>query len=376
MPRYVRTKRAMKLFTITFLWMALLGFPLARCSAQQQQPPAPPANPAPVTKVKTKVNTKVDTKVKVKQKADIDLDEDPDLDEDSEKVEGQSEQTVATTPTVSVKFCGISSSVNVRGWDRNEVHVTISDNEKLDLNFSNDGGKGAPASRIEVRTKNSIGQLNHQGYCQSQGDLQLDVPRGAVLDLTTTQGEINVENVARVHAVSNNGSIGLRGITKAIEATSFNGEIEIARSHGPVNLTSISGSIDVRDTSPLDSWDGLTISSVSGEVMVSDSNFAQVRANSVSGELYWKGDLAKGGSYQFISTNADITMVMPASVSFRVDARMANQGALNTEFKLKSEGETSLNELKQHVAGTYGGGSAQVNLTTFSGTLTLRQAKK
>jgi DUF4097 and DUF4098 domain-containing protein YvlB len=403
----------MRSFILTIFFVALGGLSWSSATAQNPPPPAPvdaapeacseaasgktkakpvkasvtvsvaPArtqNPpqTPPSTVRPQVNPVPPVKPKIKIKVhnpDEDEDRDADEDEDPEQEEPvQTQQTVATTSTVIVSFCGGSSSVIVRGWDRNEVHASIDSGESVDLKSFSTGDAHSPASKIEVVINAGNVHRNPRNVmCQSIGDLRLDVPRGAALDLQTNEGDIDVADIARFRAQSNNGDITLRNITKSVDAKSFNGDVTVAKTQGSLNLKTTSGDIIVRDAASGDSGDGLDANSTSGEISLSNCTFGRVEAKSFTGELNWNGALANGGYYKFSTTNSEIMVVLPANSSFRVKAQSASQGAISTDFALRSQGETSFEKIFQSVQGVYGTGSAQLDLTTFNGTIRLRK---
>jgi DUF4097 and DUF4098 domain-containing protein YvlB len=309
-------------------------------------------------------------KVKVKVK-DKDFDIDVDVDSDDEDA-GPTERTFTSTPNVVVSFCGGSSNVTIRGWDRNEVHVRTEAGGKLIVTGDKDTTKPGPFSQLKI----SIASDPRHGRsedCQSNGDMQIDVPRSAVLDITTNEGDIDAENIAKLHAESMSGDFSLRGITRAIDVTTYSGDIIVEKARGPVSLSSFSGDVELRDAAPADPGDWLVASSISGCVAISDSSFGQVKLKNISGDLTWTGALASGGNYTLATTNGDIMLILPASSSFKVLAQVANQGAVTTDFLLKADGETSFKKISQNVTGTYGGGSARLNLSTFNGSIRLRK---
>ena len=108
----------------------------------QNPPPAPPARPTPQVNPVPKPGK---PKVKV---GEHDQDEDSDADEDADQEPaGPTEQTAPATSSVVVSFCGGSSNVIVRGWDRNEVHASVEGGESVELTTFGAGDQHAPASK-------------------------------------------------------------------------------------------------------------------------------------------------------------------------------------------------------------------------------------
>lgn len=288
-----------------------------------------------------------------------------------------SEKTAAAAPNVIVTLSALSGSITVRGWDQQQVRVQTNDEKRIELQ-RRDGAKGdSPATRLQVLFYDSDEDRDESEgeECGGSTDIKMDVPRGANVVLKTQEGDIDVSDVAEVHAASSNGDISLRRVARAVEASSMSGDVTLRDAGGHVRLNSISGSIEAINVSASDAGDFIQAKTVSGDVTLEGIGPARVEAKTISGQLNMTGQLAPGGHYDFNTTSGDITLTLPENASFKVDAQVFTAGEISTNFPLKLAGKMpgSTPASSDHVVGTYGTGDASINLNSFSGTLRLRK---
>jgi DUF4097 and DUF4098 domain-containing protein YvlB len=295
------------------------------------------------------------------------------------KGEGNSEraieQTVAATATVNVTLSTRAGNISVRGWDRQEVHALSKEPDtKLELRKTcNPANAADPASQVEVLVSNKSEGDPDYNESDTDTDVSLDVPRGATLFLKTQDGDIEIADVAEAHLETSGGRMELRRVSKVTEATSVGGDVELDNSSGRARLTSFGGSIEVTDFRALDANDFLKMRTTSGDILLKQVTQTRVDATTISGELKLEGKLARGGSYTFMTTTGDLTLALPADSSFKLNARISENGEIVTEFPIKYSGSTSPGSLMQagRLSGTYGTGDATLNLTSFNGTIRL-----
>jgi hypothetical protein len=295
----------------------------------------------------------------------------------------QQVRAMAADPGVVISLCLESGNITVTGGDRREVRVNA-DKESLvmlrrteDLKRAEDPKAASLATRLDVLVsdspKNGPGRSND---CRGTTDVELEVPRGATLYLKTREGDVEIADVAEVRVETTSGNISLRRVTKAAEVSSVSGDLSLEESNGRIRLRSISGNIEAVNAKVNEPNDFLYAKTMSGDVRLEQVAQPRVEAGTITGEVSFKGPLARGGSYQFQTTTGDISLIMPESVSFQVTAKVAQGGEVVTDFPLKYTGETDpvavLSSGK--IMGTYGSGpAATIKLTSFSGTLRLRK---
>ena len=104
--------------------------------------------------------------------------------------------------------------------------------------------------------------------------------------------------------------------------------------------------------------------STSGDVTLSGINAARVFASNTTGDIFFDGEFASGGTYEFKSGQGNITLQLPANCGFKLvataPAKKISMGRFwNNSMKLLGEG--------RRVIGDVGDGRASVTVTTYQG---------
>jgi hypothetical protein len=288
------------------------------------------------------------------------------------------EQAIAAEPGVVINLCMESGRIKVRGGEQGEVRASVPQGTKVDFRRADAANSSSPAARIEVMVSEPADEdetAPRFGHCSGSVDLDLEVPRGATLFLKSDNGEFDVDAVAEVHINTNGGRISMSHITRAVEATSIDGDVSLEDSSGRVRLESFSGSVDAVNISKVAEGDFFKAKSLSNDVMLDNIGHSLVEVSTISGELTMRGPLARGGRYDLRTTSGDVTLTMPADSSFQLIAKVSEGGEIVTDFPLKYTGGVSSMTLLSsgRMVGTYGKGDATINLSSFSGTLRLRR---
>jgi hypothetical protein len=106
--------------------------------------------------------------------------------------------------------------------------------------------------------------------------------------------------------------------------------------------------------------------STSGDVTLSGINAARVFASNTTGNIFFDGEFASGGTYEFKSGQGTITLQLPANCGFHLvataPAKKISMGRFwNAGMKLMGEG--------RRIIGDVGDGRASVTVTTYQGTI-------
>jgi DUF4097 and DUF4098 domain-containing protein YvlB len=158
---------------------------------------------------------------------------------------------------------------------------------------------------------------------------EVQVPAGAVLDLRSSNGHLDVN-----------------GATGDVTARTSNGRIQITGSTGRFDLDTSNGSIEVKSDSAL------------------------VTAQTSNGQIIFTGALAQG-DHSFRSSNGKITLTLPASASFRVNADTSN-GRVTSDFAVKQSGGSD----EKHLLGTVGENpNISIEAHTSNSNIEIRQGK-
>jgi DUF4097 and DUF4098 domain-containing protein YvlB len=186
----------------------------------------------------------------------------------------------------------------------------------------------------------------------------------------------------RVTVKSVSGSVKVTDIKGGVSAESVSGDIHIANA-GRLGLAkSVSGSVDVTDTQVDGALEAGSVSgdvilrrlkaqridasSISGEVTLEDVQADRATSQSVSGNLSFSGPLARGGRYELKSHSGEIRVAIAGGSGFELEASSFS-GEVRSDLPITSRGTNTPERRRRTLTGTYGDGSAILDLTTFSG---------
>jgi Putative adhesin len=321
------------------------------------------------------------------------------------------ERTSAADAQAVVSLCLSSGDVSVRGWDNSQVRARAEGAGSLRLLTPN----VQPAPRVEVLVSDGDEDEPGSGDCGNVEQVELMVPRGATVRVSTHNGNIDISDIADARVEALSGDVDVRRVSKGVEVSCLSGDISLSDVTGPVRLATVSGSVEARNSKPSGAGDGFEAKSTSGEVTVEHVTHTQVNAATVSGSLLYTGSLARGGSYDFKTISGDVTLELPADASFNLHAKVVVSGDIDTDFPVKTAavsdggtapappatrpappgipqpgtepwplspqpargrpGKVKVPKAPEQVRldGTVGGGDATVTLTSFSGSLHLRK---
>ena len=224
----------------------------------------------------------------------------------------------------------------------------------------------ASAGRVEILTKYDQSRRHNDGPSVSY---TLSIPRGASLRVKSVSGDIQVTTVdglLRTESVS--GDVRLTTAANVEAAKSVSGDIVVKGSGATdaADLESVSGDLDVTGFKAR----VVEASTVSGDLTLTDLTCERMTGKTVSGEVAFSGPLAKAGRYALQSHSGDVTMAITNGAGFEVSANTFS-GDIRSDFELtvRFGGETDRRGRRQEIRGTYGDGSATLELKTFSGSV-------
>lgn len=177
------------------------------------------------------------------------------------------------------------------------------------------------------------------------------------LNLTTLSGNVVIENGARVLTA---------------KSTSGNVEITNLRSETALEANTMSGNLLIRQSSA----PRIQIGSLSGNVAIESVNCGRLEAETMSGTVTFDSPLERNGRYELSSHSGVIRLTPSGNVGFElnVDSFSGNiDSALSLKDERRGSGERGrrTSGRVRSLSGTYGDGSAAIDITTFSGTVIL-----
>jgi hypothetical protein len=254
---------------------------------------------------------------------------------DKDKVgEQKVERSVTVDSAVAVSLCVASGNISVQGWDRNEVRVRSADAVQIELAHAAQTSSGSSIKKLEVAVFNKDEAEKPGAKCQAFSDIELNVPRGATVLVQTRDGDISITEVASAYAGTQAGDIEVQQVSRSIEVGSLGGNICLKDSKGRVSASSAGGSVAATNLQPVEQTDSFEVVTTSGDIELSQVTHTQINTKTVSGNLTMTGQLAPAGKYWFNSFSGDVTLAMPANSSFKLVAKVSQDGEIITDFPL------------------------------------------
>jgi hypothetical protein len=99
-------------------------------------------------------------------------------------------------------------------------------------------------------------------------------------------------------------------------------------------MKSVSGVVSAANLRPNDENDCFEASTISGDIQLDAVDHQQVSVKTANGKVNLSGPLAHQGRYTFNTTSSDVTLRLPANASFRLNARVARDREVTSDFPL------------------------------------------
>jgi DUF4097 and DUF4098 domain-containing protein YvlB len=225
--------------------------------------------------------------------------------------------------------------------------------------------------RAEVRTVYPQGdemRRNGRRNVNISVNYTVTAPAGTRLTVNSISGSIRVSDIkGDVAANSISGTVRVANGGRISAAKSVSGDVEIidTQTDGAIDVQSISGGVTLRKVTAR----RIDVGSVSGAVTVQDTQSDRVEAHSVSGSVEFGGTLAKGGRYELNSHSGDVRVILSGATGFELEANSFS-GTLHSDLPLKIQGNDDRSR-RRSLQGVFGDGSAVLNVTTFSGSVSI-----
>jgi len=212
----------------------------------------------------------------------------------------------------------------------------------------------------EGNTINVIVEMGTSFFSSRSVDFNITIPQNANLDLQTNSGDVSVDDTS--------GQITLSTVSGNISTTN-----DTFADHSLLSATS--GDIHSRG----DTFSGqVGIATVSGDVsMDHDTLDGPAKVNTTSGDIHFNGTLASSPSssatYQFNTISGDISIALPSSANFNVQALTTSGSIHSNDFPSINVQDTNQGSGSQ-ASGTVGVSPyASLNIGTTSGDITIQQ---
>jgi len=217
------------------------------------------------------------------------------------------DRKVAADATGEVVISNVAGTIDVRGWDRNEVQVT--------------GTLGRGVERVDVVPSNGRTVIkvilprgsSHDG----DADIEVSVPKGSSVEVSAVSADVSSHGVLgtqRLKSVSGEVTADISG--NESEVSSVSGDVTVRGDGKPISLRvkSVSGSLDLTNTAGR-----VDVVTVTGDARVHMGDTSEVRGRTTSGDLQVTGKLTRDGRVDVEGVSGDITLRLSAPGGLSMD---------------------------------------------------------
>jgi DUF4097 and DUF4098 domain-containing protein YvlB len=190
-------------------------------------------------------------------------------------------------------------------------------------------------------------------------------PASVRISIESISGNVKVTDIkGDVNANTISGDVKITGAGRVGSAKSISGTVQIddAQVDGRLESSSVSGDVILRRVSAR----RIDAGSVSGNVKLEDVECDRVNASTTSAGIWFSGALKPNGRYELKGFSGEVRVLLSGNTGFELEASTFS-GDIRTDFPITSHGRTG----RRSLTGTYGDGSAVLDLTTFSGSIVI-----
>jgi DUF4097 and DUF4098 domain-containing protein YvlB len=257
------------------------------------------------------------------------------------------------SPAGTVQIENPAGAIRVVGWDKPEVAVT--------------GVLGVGAEGIEVSAKPDRVKVEVRARPDVKSEIEVRVPAASRVEVESVAASLGVTGVTgAVNAQTVSGGITAAGGAKETHAETVSGAIDLTGACPKVHAHSVSGQVAVKGASG-----EVDAATVSGLLTVTEGKFGSVKLGTVSGRLLFDADLAASGRLDANSVSGAVTLVLPASVSAEFSVTSFS-GQIHNELGPEAKSTSSFLPSKE-LKFSAGAGGARVTVQTLSGSVSLKK---
>lgn len=284
---------------------------------------------------------------------------------------GDGELRVAADPNVNIKFCVSEGNLKINGWDRSEVRVFVRSGRKFTIRVLERDSVSGKANWVWIAPALADGATPAPAAtCLSGDSIEIDVPRGATVDLEGRSTDVSIDSIKKVRAKIVEGNISLNNISGGINAVALQGDLLVESSAGAISLESTTGNIVAYDVTPGQIGELFRAKTNSGAISIQRVEHRQIEANTITGSVAFDGKFLVGGIYNFKTSNGSIRLQLPAETSCSITASYGF-GSFKSALPMTITYET-VSPGGKNLNATIGKGEmCNLKLTTTSGSINI-----
>ena len=239
--------------------------------------------------------------------------------------------------------------IDVKTWGRNAVRVEADPSSHTSVEITSSSGA------VSVRSEGRRGP-------PTAVDFTITVPAWMGLDLSGVYTDVKVTGVrAPITVETVQGEVDVSGGAGTVSLRSVQGAVTLKDAKGRIDVHSVNDEVRVSDASG-----EITAETVNGDVVLERVDATTLDATTVNGDLGYDGPIRSGGRYTLSTHNGDITLAAAQNASAMVMVSTFS-GDFESDFPVPVRQTRN----GRRFSFTLGGGSAQVSLESFQGTIRL-----
>lgn len=209
----------------------------------------------------------------------------------------------------------------------------------------------------------------------------ISAPANTRLRINSMSGGINVSDITgELSLEAMSGTIKVERAARVVAAKAMSGNVHLSdvKSDGVIDAGTMSGTVALKQVQAR----RLAIGAVSGTITLQDVDCERLDAQTTSGTIVFEGPLSRNGRYRFAAHSGNVKIAVAGNTGFQFDATSWG-GTVRSELELKNQEQDPVEVRGRRPAGlmrnktlrgTYGDGSAIVDVNTFSGSILLTRA--
>jgi DUF4097 and DUF4098 domain-containing protein YvlB len=208
---------------------------------------------------------------------------------------------------------------------------------------------------------------NERGGVSSDGPLELDLPRGVRLNVSTLSADVEIVDIdGSVDVRTTGGNIRLEGVRGRTVIETVSGDIGSTGSTMQLRATTVSGAVRIREARG-----ELDLHTTSGDVSISGDALRRVVVDGMSGDVTIDSGIADDARVRVTTHSGDVSLRLPESARGQLELSTFN-GTLSAGGPLTllpGDGARRRRSTRRYELG--GGGALQLDISTFNGDIRL-----
>src|SRR5688572_3894549 len=206
-------------------------------------------------------------------------------------------------------------------------------------------------------------------------DYIVSAPASTRISTRSISGDVVVDGIdGELSVNSTSGDVKITDAARLMSATTISGEITLMNvgAEGLLEASTASGEILATGVKAR----RLSLQAISGGVTARGIEAGDVKLGCISGDVSFDGELTPRGRYEFSSHSGNVLIAIDGRVGFSFEGS-AFSGSVRSDLALqgsRTEPRTSTGrrtDNNRKLSGTFGDGSAVINATSFSGSVTV-----